>query len=482
MDMPQPNPDVLRRKAAVIARLSQVLPDDAIIHDPAETRAYECDALTAYRCPPMLAVLPSSTQEVSDILRICKAEGVPVVPRGAGTSLAGGALPTADCVILGVARMNEVLEVDYDNRFIRVQTGRTNLSVSGAVEEEDFFYAPDPSSQLACAIAGNIAMNSGGAHCLKYGVTTNNLMGVTMVMMDGSLVEIGGAHLDAPGLDLLGVICGSEGQLGVVTEATLRILRKPEGARPVLMGFDDNEVAGQCVSDIIKSGILPVAIEFMDRLCIQACENFAQAGYPDCEALLIVEVEGSEAEIDSQLSKIIEIAKRHNPVELRESQSADESARIWLGRKSAFGAMGQINDYMCLDGTIPVSSLPMVLRRIGELSEDYGLPVGNVFHAGDGNMHPLILFDANKPGDLEKCEAFGAEILKLCVDAGGCLTGEHGVGIEKRDLMHHQYAPQDLEAQMAIKDVFDPDWLLNPAKVFPLDASELRRDAQVAAE
>ncbi|WP_281995564.1 FAD-linked oxidase C-terminal domain-containing protein [Ruegeria faecimaris] len=480
MEMPKPSPDVLRRKDAVVARLSGVLPDDAIIYDPAETRAYECDALTAYRCPPMLAVLPSTTQQVSDILRICHDEGVPVVPRGAGTSLAGGALPTADCVILGVARMNDVLEVDYDNRFIKVQTGRTNLSVTGAVEEEDFFYAPDPSSQLACAIAGNIAMNSGGAHCLKYGVTTNNLLGVTLVMMDGSVVEIGGAHLDAPGLDLLGVICGSEGQLGVVTEATLRILRKPEGARPVLMGFDDNEIAGQCVSDIIKSGILPVAIEFMDRLCIQACENFAHAGYPECEALLIVEVEGSEAEIDSQLAKIVEIAKRHDPVELRESQSADESARIWLGRKSAFGAMGQMNDYMCLDGTIPVSALPAVLRRIGELSDEFGLPVGNVFHAGDGNMHPLILFDANKPGDLEKCEAFGAEILKLCVDEGGCLTGEHGVGIEKRDLMHHQYAPADLEAQMAVKDVFDPGWLLNPAKVFPLDASEPRRNPQIA--
>ncbi len=477
MEMPKPNPDVLARKQALVARLQQVLPKDAVIHEEAETRAYECDALTAYKCPPMLAVLPSTTQQVSDVLRICHELGVPVVPRGAGTSLAGGALPTADCVILGVARMNEVLEIDYDNRFIKVQSGRTNLSVTGAVEQEDFFYAPDPSSQLACAIAGNIAMNSGGAHCLKYGVTTNNLMGVTMVMMDGSVVEIGGAYLDAGGLDLLGVICGSEGQLGVVTEATLRILRKPEGARPVLMGFDDNEVAGQCVSDIIKSGILPVAIEFMDRLCIRACENFAQAGYPDCEALLIVEVEGSEAEIDSQLSKIIEIAKRHNPVELRESQSADESARIWLGRKSAFGAMGQINDYMCLDGTIPVSSLPFVLRRIGELSKDYGLPVGNVFHAGDGNMHPLILFDANKPGDLEKCEAFGADILKLCVDAGGCLTGEHGVGIEKRDLMTHQYEPQDLEAQMAVKDVFDPNWLLNPAKVFPLKASATRRMA-----
>ena len=378
--------------------------------------------------------------------------------------------------------MNEVLEVDYDNRFIRVQSGRTNLSVTGAVEEDDFFYAPDPSSQLACAIAGNIAMNSGGAHCLKYGVTTNNLLGVKMVLMDGSVVEIGGAHLDSGGLDLLGVICGSEGQLGVVTEATLRILRKPEGARPVLMGFDDNEVAGECVSDIIKSGILPVAIEFMDTLCIQACENFAHAGYPDCTALLIVEVEGSEAEMGYQLSKIIEIAKRHNPVELRESQSAEESAKIWLGRKSAFGAMGQLNDYMCLDGTIPVSSLPEVLRRIGEMGEEYGLPVGNVFHAGDGNMHPLILFDANKPGDLEKCEAFGADILKLCVDVGGCLTGEHGVGIEKRDLMSHQYAPADLEAQMAVKDVFDPKWLLNPAKVFPLNASESRRITRIAAE
>ncbi|MCL6285874.1 FAD-binding protein [Ruegeria sp. 2012CJ41-6] len=477
MEMPAPDPKILERKPQLLARLRTVLPDDALIHDISETRAYECDALTAYRCPPMVAVLPASTQEVSDVLRICHEEGVPVVPRGSGTSLAGGALPTEDSVILGVARMNDVLETDYDNRIIRVQSGRTNLSVSGAVEERGFFYAPDPSSQLACAIAGNIAMNSGGAHCLKYGVTTNNLLGVTMVMMDGTVVEIGGAHLDAGGLDLLGVICGSEGQLGVVTEATLRILHKPEGARPVLIGFDDNAVAGQCVSDIIKSGILPVAIEFMDRLCIQACENFAHAGYPDCEALLIVEVEGSQAEIDHQLAKIIEIARRHNPVELRESGSAEESAKIWLGRKSAFGAMGQLNDYMCLDGTIPVSELPMVLRRIGEMSKEYGLPVGNVFHAGDGNMHPLILFDANKQGDLEKCEAFGADILRLCVDAGGCLTGEHGVGIEKRDLMLHQYNSEDLETQMAVKDVFDPQWLLNPAKVFPLGSSAQRRSA-----
>ena len=475
MEMPVPDAAVLARKARVVADLQEVLPADAVIHDVRETRAYECDALTAYRCPPMAAVLPSTTQEVSEVLRICHAHGVPVVPRGSGTSLAGGALPTADSVILGVARMNDVIETDYENRLIRVQTGRTNLSVTGAVEEDGFFYAPDPSSQLACAIAGNIAMNSGGAHCLKYGVTTNNLMGVTMVMMDGEVVEIGGGHLDAAGLDLLGLICGSEGQLGVVTEAVLRILPKPEGARPVLMGFDDNEVAGACVSDIIKAGVLPVAIEFMDRPCIEATEAFAKAGYPMCEALLIVEVEGSDAEIDHQLNLIKQIARRHDPVELRESTSAEESAAIWLGRKSAFGAMGQINDYMCLDGTIPVSSLPMVLRRIGEMSEEYGLKVGNVFHAGDGNMHPLILFDANKPGDLELCEAFGADILRLCVEAGGCLTGEHGVGIEKRDLMDVQYEPDDLEAQMAVKDVFDPKWLLNPAKVFPLYVSEQRR-------
>ncbi len=477
MQMPEPSARIIGLKSQLIERLLAVLPADAVISDEAETRVYECDGLAAYKCPPLLAVLPSTTQEVADVLKICHDMGVPVVPRGSGTSLAGGAMPTADSVILGVARLNDVLETDYDNRIIRVQSGRTNLSVTGAVEQNGFFYAPDPSSQLACAIAGNIAMNSGGAHCLKYGVTTNNLMGVTMVMMDGTVVEIGGAHLDAGGLDLLGVICGSEGQLGVVTEATLRILHKPEGARPILMGFDSAEVAGQCVSDIIKAGVLPVAIEYMDKLCIEVCEAHAQAGYPLCEALLIVEVEGAPAEIDEQLSLIKDIAQRLNPVELREAQNADEAGRIWLGRKSAFGAMGQVNDYMCLDGTVPVSKLPEVLRRIGELSREHGLDVGNVFHAGDGNMHPLILYNANTPGDLERCEALGAAILKLCVEVGGCLTGEHGVGIEKRDLMRAQYTDADLEAQMAVKDVFDPKWLLNPAKVFPLDATAARRDA-----
>ncbi|MFZ1468571.1 MAG: FAD-linked oxidase C-terminal domain-containing protein [Paracoccaceae bacterium] len=475
MDMPQPNMGVIARKAQILARLAEVLPKDAVIGDATETRAYECDALSAYRCAPLAVVLPRTTAEVSAALRICWEEGVPVVPRGAGTSLAGGAMPTEDSVVLGIARMAAVLQTDYDNRYIHVEAGRTNLSVTGAVEADGFFYAPDPSSQLACAIAGNIAMNSGGAHCLKYGVTTNNLLGVTLVQMDGTVVTLGGPWGEPAGLDLLGVVCGSEGQLGVVTEAWLRILPKPEGARPVLVGFDANEVAGACVADIIRAGILPVAIEFMDRPCIRACEAFAKAGYPDCEALLIIEVEGSESEIAEQLARIREIAMRHDPVEFREAADEDQARRIWLGRKSAFGAMGQINDYMCLDGTIPVSALPHVLRRIGEMSAEFGLDVGNVFHAGDGNMHPLILYDANKPGDLERCEAFGAEILKLCVEVGGCLTGEHGVGIEKRDLMSVQYAPADLEAQMRVKDVFDPGWLLNPAKVFPLGTSAARR-------
>jgi len=477
MEMPVPDQGVLDRKASIVARFEELLPDEAVISDPNETRAYECDALTAYRCQPLAVVLPATTEEVAACLKICHQEGVPVVPRGAGTSLAGGSLPTADSIIIGVSRMNAVLETDYDNRFIKVQTGRTNLSVTGAVEENEFFYAPDPSSQLACAIAGNIAMNSGGAHCLKYGVTTNNLMGVRMVTMEGEIIDIGGSHLDAAVYDLLGVICGSEGQLGIVTEATLRILRKPEGARPVLLGFDRAEVAGACVADIIKAGVLPVAIEFMDRPCIRATEDFAQAGYPDVEALLIVEVEGSEAEIVEQLEKIKTIARKHDPAELRESASAEESAAIWKGRKAAFGAMGQINDYMCLDGTIPVSQLPLVLRRMEELSKEYGLDVANVFHAGDGNLHPLILFDANKPGDLETCEAMGAEILKLCVEVGGCLTGEHGVGVEKRDLMLTQYNEGDLEAQVRVKDVFDAKWLLNPAKVFPLITTRTRREA-----
>ncbi len=474
--MPTPDQNIIDRRDVIVGALLAALPDKTVISDDAETLAYECDALSAYRCKPLAVVLPRSTEEVSATLKTCHELGVSVVARGAGTSLAGGSLPTADSIILGTARLNKTLEIDLANRFIRVESGVTNLSVTGAVEKDGFFYAPDPSSQLACAIAGNIAMNSGGAHCLKYGVTTNNLLGVKMVLADGKIIELGGAHLDAEGYDLLGLICGSEGQLGIVTEATLRILPKPEGARPVLIGFDSPEVAGTCVADIIKAGILPVAIEYMDRLCIQETDKFSGAGYPDVEALLIVEVEGSESEIQVQLEKITAIAQKLNPVELRQSTSEEESALIWKGRKSAFGAMGQINDYICLDGTVPVSQLAHVLGRIGEMSKQYGLDVANVFHAGDGNMHPLILYDANKPGDLDIAERFGADILRLCVQVGGCLTGEHGVGIEKRDLMGDQFSAADMEIQMSIKDCFDPRWLLNPAKVYPLEISEKRRE------
>ncbi len=478
MQMPTPDAAVLAKRAEIVDLLEAALGPDSVIHTEEEVRAYECDALSAYRCPPLAVVLPRTTEEVAAAIRVCAAEGVPIVPRGAGTSLAGGSLPTADSVILGVARMNEVIEADYPNRVVHVQTGMTNLSVTGAVQGEGFFYAPDPSSQLACAISGNIAMNSGGAHCLKYGVTTNNLMGVKMVTAEGEIVQIGGPHLEAAGYDILGLICGSEGQLGIVTEAWLRIIAAPEGARPVLMGFDSSETAGACVADIIRSGIIPVAIEFMDKMCIHATEEHANAGYPlDAEALLIVEVEGSDEEIEEQLTTIKEVAGRHNPMVLRESSSEAESAAIWLGRKSAFGAMGQLGDYMCLDGTVPVSKLPEVLRGTAELSEKYGLPVANVFHAGDGNMHPLIIHDANKPGDLEKAEELGADILRLCVEVGGCLSGEHGVGVEKRDLMTDQFRPVDLDAQMDVKDVFDPDWMFNPAKVFPLDVSAPRRAA-----
>jgi glycolate oxidase len=474
--MPSPDLSIMDRREHLIAGLTVVAGSGNVITDPIETIVYECDALVAYRCPPLAVVLPRSTDEIAAILKYCHLNNVPVVPRGAGTSLAGGALPTADSVVIGVSRLNNTLEIDLPNRFIRIQSGMTNLSVSGAVSADNFFYAPDPSSQLACAIAGNIAMNSGGAHCLKYGVTTNNLLGVRMVTMEGEILDIGGPHLDPAGYDLLGIICGSEGQFGIVTEATLRILAKPEGARPILMGFNSNEVAGACVADIIKAGLLPVALEFMDKPAVIACENFAKAGYPtDVEALLIVEVEGSDSEIDDQLEKIKRIASGHNPQVLRESESALQSDLIWKGRKAAFGAMGQMADYMCMDGTIPTSQLPYVLGRMQEMAKEYGLRVANVFHAGDGNLHPLILFDANKSGDQDKCENFGNDILKLCVKVGGCLTGEHGVGIEKRELMNIQFNDQDLEMQMRVKDVFDPKWLLNAAKVFPIDSSRSRR-------
>ncbi|QRE75452.1 FAD-linked oxidase C-terminal domain-containing protein [Methylobacterium aquaticum] len=467
---PLPDPAILARRDAIVEGLRGLVAPEALVTSEDERRAFETDGLTAYRRMPLAVVLPSTTAEVAAVMRYCHENGVRVVPRGAGTSLAGGAIAQEDAVILGVAKMNRVLDVDFSNRTARVQAGITNLAISAAVAHEGFFYAPDPSSQLACTIAGNIAMNSGGAHCLKYGVTTNNLMGVTLVMIDGTVVEIGGDHLDAAGYDMLGLICGSEGQLGVVTEATVRILRAAEGARPALMGFGTVEDAGACTAAIIGAGIIPVAIEYMDREAITICEAFAHAGYPlDAEAMLIIEVEGCKEECDAMLARIVEIARPFNPTSLKVSQSEAESAAIWKGRKSAFGATGRISDYICMDGTIPTGQLPRVLERIGEITQSYGLRCANVFHAGDGNLHPLILFDINTPGEMEKAEAAGEEMLKLCVEVGGCLTGEHGVGIEKRDLMNVQYNPEDLHQQMRVRAVFDPAWLMNPAKVFPLE-------------
>ncbi|MDB5591978.1 FAD-linked oxidase C-terminal domain-containing protein [Enterovirga sp.] len=466
---PTPDPAILARRDEIVAGLARLVAPEALVTSEDERRAFETDGLTAYRRMPLAVVLPSSTAEVAAVLRFCNQHGVKVVPRGAGTSLAGGAIPQEDAVVIGVAKMARVLEVDLANRTARVEAGITNLGISAAVGHEGFFYAPDPSSQLACTIAGNIGMNSGGAHCLKYGVTTNNILGVTMVLLDGTVIEVGGDHLDAGGLDLLGIIVGSEGQLGIVTEATVRILRAAEGARPALLGFPSAQDAGACVAAIIGAGIVPVALEYMDRLAIQITDGFSGAGYPDVEAMLICEVEGSDQEIDEQLRRIVQIAERHRVEAVRVSTSEAESAAIWKGRKSAFGATGRISDYICMDGTIPTGQLPLVLRRMGEIVAAEGLRVANVFHAGDGNLHPLILFDINKPGEMDKAERAGEEILKLCVEVGGCLTGEHGVGIEKRDLMRVQFRDEDLAQQMRVRAVFDPNWLMNPAKVFPLD-------------
>ena len=467
---PEPSASILARRDDIIAGLARLVPQEALITSEDERRPYEADALTAFRKMPLAVVLPANTQEVAAVLRYCFEQGVPVIPRGSGTSLVGGATPQEDAVVIGVSKMNSILEIDYANRLARVQAGVTNLSITGAVQHEGFFYAPDPSSQMACSIGGNIAMNSGGAHCLKYGVTTNNILGVKMVLLDGSVVELGGSHLDSEGYDLLGLVVGSEGQLGIVTEATVRILRAAEGARPVLFGFPKPELAGAAVAAIIGAGIIPVAIEYMDKMAIAICEDFAHAGYPmDAEALLIIEVEGSEREMDDQLARIIAIAKANGVTTVKESRSAMETAAIWKGRKSAFGATGKIADYICMDGTIPTGRLPEVLTRMDKLVKHYGLRVANVFHAGDGNLHPLVLYDINDPVERQKAEDCGLDILRLCVEVGGCLTGEHGVGIEKRDLMPVQFSKSDLDQQMRVRAVFDPPWLLNPAKVFPLE-------------
>jgi len=473
IEMPKPDAAVIGRRAQIVKDLAQLIGAAAVIGDDDGRRAFETDGLTAYRCMPLAVTLPRTTEDVAKVLKYCNEQGIKVVPRGAGTSLCGGALPAEDAVVVCVSKMNRVIAVDYLNRTATVETGITNLGISAAVAPKGFFYAPDPSSQLACTLAGNIAMNSGGAHCLKHGVTTNNVLGLKMVLIDGSVIEVGGGHLDQPGYDLLGLIIGSEGQFGIVTEATVRILRAAEGARPMMLGFASPVQAGRAVSAIIAAGIIPVAIEYMDKPAIQVCEAFAKAGYPlDAEALLIIEVEGSADEIATLLERIVDLVHPFEPTVVRLSQSAEQSAAIWRGRKSAFGAIGRISEYYCMDGTIPLGRLPEVLVKIGEICAAYGLRVANIFHAGDGNLHPLILYNANDPKEVEKAELCGADILKLCVEVGGCLTGEHGVGVEKRDLMRVQFTDFELALQMRIKTAFDPGWLLNPSKVFPLDGRE----------
>ena len=469
MKMPEPDRNALARRADLAEALRAFLPAEAVIVDEDSLHAYECDGLTAYRQLPMMVVLPGTTGEVARVLRACRERGVKVVPRGAGTGLSGGALPLADGVMLGMAKFNRVLDVDYGNRCAVVQPGVTNLAITEAVRHAGFYYAPDPSSQIACTIGGNVAENSGGVHCLKYGVTTNNILGLEIVLMNGEVVRLGGKHLDSGGYDLLGVLAGSEGLLGVITEVTVRILRSPATARALLIGFPGIAAAGDCVGRVIAAGIIPGGMEIMDRAAVQAAEAFCHAGYPlDVEALLIAELDGAQVEVDHLIDRVRGIAEQCGATTLRASADESERERFWAGRKAAFPAVGRISpDYYCMDGTIPRHRLPEVLTRIAALSETYGLRVANVFHAGDGNLHPLILYDANVPGELESTEAMGAEILKLCVEVGGVLTGEHGVGVEKRDLMGTMFGEADLKQQQRLKCAFDPDGLLNPGKVFP---------------
>ena len=478
--LPTPDAALVARRAEIVRALRAVVRRDNVIDDDVRLAAYETDALTAYRQRPLAVALPESTAEVAAILRYAAREGVKVVPRGAGTSLSGGAIPAADAIVVGLGKFNRILEVDYPNRCVVAQSGVTNLAISHAVAAEGFYYAPDPSSQIACTIGGNVAENSGGVHCLKYGLTTNNVLGLELVTPDGDVVRLGGKHLDSGGYDLLGLVVGSEGLLGIVTEVTVRILRRPETARALLIGFGAVESAGACVAAIIAAGITPAGMEMMDAPAIQAAEAFVGVGYPlDVAALLIVELDGPAVEVDLLVERVATIARANGAKYERASANERERLAFWAGRKAAFPAVGRISpDYYCMDGTIPRRELPRVLGAIAEMSERFRLRVANVFHAGDGNLHPLILYDANVPGELDRAEAFGAEILKLCVDMGGVLTGEHGVGLEKRDLMTYQFADTDLEVQHRIKHAFDPDVRFNPGKVFPT----LRRCAEQGRE
>lgn len=470
MQMPKADQTILDRRHMIVAGLKRIVPAHCVLDDDSSMKAYDTDGLSAYRQMPLVVVLPETTAQVSAVLKWCRDEGVKVVPRGAGTSLSGGAIPLADGVLLGLGKFNQIVDIDYENRCVVTQPGVTNLGITHAVQDEGFYYAPDPSSQIACSIGGNIAENSGGVHCLKYGLTTNNVLGIEIVTMDGDILRLGGKHLDSGALDLLGLMTGSEGLLGVVTEVTVRILRKPATQRAMLVGFDTAQEAGQAVSNVIAAGIIPAGMEMMDAPAINAAEDFVGAGYPrEAAALLIVELDGPEVEVNFLLERVGDIVKSSGATSVRLSHSEEERNQFWAGRKSAFPAVGRISpDYLCMDGTIPRKALPEMLTRMAMMSQKYGLRVANVFHAGDGNLHPLILFDANQPGELERAEEFGNDILRNCVQLGGVLTGEHGVGIEKRDLMPEMFSEEDLRQQQRVKCAFDPNHLLNPGKVFPV--------------
>ena len=456
-------------KRTLIAALSEFLPSDAVLYEREDLHPYECDGLSAYRQLPMVVVLPTTVEQVQRVMRLCHGRGVPVVARGAGTGLSGGALPLSDGVLLSLARFSSILHLDPVARTARVQPGVRNLAVSQAAAAHGLYYAPDPSSQIACTIGGNVAENSGGVHCLKYGLTVHNVLEVTLVTVDGELMKIGSQALDSPGYDLLAVLTGSEGMLGVIVEVTVKLLPIPERAQVVLAAFDDVEKAGAAVGAIIGAGIIPAGLEMMDNPAIRAAEDFVHAGYPvDAEAILLCEVDGTNEEVSEHIMQVRALLERSGAIEVRTAENERERLAFWHGRKAAFPAVGRISpDYYCMDGTIPRKSLPRVLKDIAELSREYGLQVANVFHAGDGNLHPLILYDANKPGELRRTEEFGGRILELCIAAGGTITGEHGVGVEKINQMCVQFQPKELEQFHALKQAFDPHGLLNPGKAVP---------------
>ncbi len=468
--LPKIDKKTLNKKKYIFKKLKKLIDPENVLSHEDEMRPYETDALSAYKQMPLAVVMPENTNEVSNILKFCYDENIKVVPRGAGTGLSGGALPLQDAILVSLGKFNKILEIDFDNNCVVTQPGVTNLAITHAVQHRGFYYAPDPSSQLACSIGGNVAENSGGVHSLKYGTTTNNIFGVEIVLMDGTISRIGGKTFDQEGYDILGLICGSEGLLGVITEVTVKILKKPQTARAALVGFPTIEDGGNCVSEIISSGIIPAGMEIMDKALIEATDNFCKAGYPrDAEVLMIVELDGTNSEVDALLKQVSDICKKNNSSSIKLSQNEKERLAFWAGRKAAFPACGAMApDYYCMDGSIPRGKLSQVLKEISKLSKKYNLLVANAFHAGDGNLHPLIMFDGSNKEELKKTEEFGAEILKVCVQLGGVLTGEHGIGIEKRELMCEMFNNSDIQQQLNIKKSLDEKNLLNPGKVYPI--------------